>query len=217
MLTLQNDPPSLDTGVDDKEQYKNYSKLFRKMINECLRKDPDKRPTAKQLLKNEFFKKAKVKRKGFFLTTFNVAEHSTEFRLRRFSLYPYILTFYFCHLLFTFTMANQAPLISGQSLHHGFQTVLLTPASLPFTFALLLYCLRFQDKAYLTKTLLSEGAPVKPQKVTRVKGSSGKLHKTEGGGWEWSDEEFDENEESEEGEGGAAAAAAGDNSGARVS
>ena len=61
MMTLQNQPPTLDMCAEEKDQYKNYSKTFRKMIGECLRKDPSERPTAKQLLKHDFFKKAKDK------------------------------------------------------------------------------------------------------------------------------------------------------------
>lgn len=59
MMTLQNDPPTLDMCAEEKDQYKNYSKTFRKMIAECLKKDPTERPTAKQLLKHDFFRKAK--------------------------------------------------------------------------------------------------------------------------------------------------------------
>jgi len=55
MLTLQNEPPTLDR---DQASHK-FSKTFKEMIDSCLVKDPTKRPTSEKLLQHSFFKQAK--------------------------------------------------------------------------------------------------------------------------------------------------------------
>ena len=44
MLTLQNDPPTLELCGDlNHDDYKKYSKMFRKFVDSCLQKDADAR------------------------------------------------------------------------------------------------------------------------------------------------------------------------------
>lgn len=59
IYTLNNAPPTLDLKL---EGNKKYSKKLKAMIDLCLTKDPAKRPSAQELLKNPFFQKAKDKK-----------------------------------------------------------------------------------------------------------------------------------------------------------
>ncbi|KAG8072709.1 hypothetical protein GUJ93_ZPchr0006g43769 [Zizania palustris] len=54
LMTLQNAPPGLDYERDKK-----FSRHFKQMVAMCLVKDPSKRPSAKKLLKQPFFKQAR--------------------------------------------------------------------------------------------------------------------------------------------------------------
>ncbi|CEP14946.1 hypothetical protein [Parasitella parasitica] len=55
MMTLSNAPPTLDREGGKHK----YSRAFKDMIDSCLQKDPNKRPSADKLLLHPFFKQAK--------------------------------------------------------------------------------------------------------------------------------------------------------------
>ncbi|KAI1317519.1 hypothetical protein EDD11_008326 [Mortierella claussenii] len=63
MLTLSNDPPTLDR---DSTKHR-YSKLLKEMIDSCLQKDPIRRPSAEKLLNHSFFKQ--TKKKSYLVTS----------------------------------------------------------------------------------------------------------------------------------------------------
>lgn len=67
LMTLQDEPPSVETypvqdGVASEWVRKN--KAFKTFITKCLIRQPDKRPTAEQMSKFDFFKKAKGAKKA---------------------------------------------------------------------------------------------------------------------------------------------------------
>lgn len=55
LMTLQNPPPSLE----DKTGRRHFSKHMRSVVARCLQKEPDKRPSATELLQDKFFKQAR--------------------------------------------------------------------------------------------------------------------------------------------------------------
>lgn len=56
MLTLQNDPPDIDTTASVPNQYVNYGHKFRKFTRVCLMKDPVQRSSARELLSHAYIK-----------------------------------------------------------------------------------------------------------------------------------------------------------------
>jgi len=55
LMTIQEDPPSLDSYTDE-ENEEQWSESFRSMTQLCLQKDPRKRPTCDELLSHPHFK-----------------------------------------------------------------------------------------------------------------------------------------------------------------
>lgn len=54
MMTLQNEPPTLERNKDKK-----FTRHFKDMIDSCLLKDPRKRPSAEKLMQHVFFRSSK--------------------------------------------------------------------------------------------------------------------------------------------------------------
>ncbi|EPY82636.1 hypothetical protein CB1_000638015 [Camelus ferus] len=251
MLTLQNDPPTLETGVEDKEMMKKYGKSFRKLLSLCLQKDPSKRPTAAELLKCKFFQKAKNREyliEKLLTRTPDIAQRAKKVVAIP-SIYSRVLLKLNQRAVLLWDGGRKGPGLSSAlvpwsrigltSVH--LLLVLNLPAVQRFSSFLIvdtiinlervsrvfsyLWRARGEVAVDLIEDTVFELSPAgcvvvflhqkmrtlisdQPQylvtqpcymsqqnSVRRVPGSSGHLHKTEDGDWEWSDDEMDEKSE----------------------
>ncbi|KPP66419.1 hypothetical protein Z043_115080 [Scleropages formosus] len=179
MLTLQNDPPVLETGVTDKEMVKKYGKSFRKMISLCLQKDPEKSRESPPDLGKAAPLRAASHRTASTAPLSQRAFYAASERRRVYALVQPRLEIRF----------RRVP-AEGELLNNCFCVRACVRA-----------CLYLHVS--LSVCMCSNLSRCPPVQVRRVPGSSGRLHKTEDGEWEWSDDELDV--ESEEGKAAVAA------------
>jgi len=67
-------PPTVDSYNKEERQHDVLSKDFHKFVKACLKRDPTKRPKAKDLLKDHFIKKAKTNQYVFNRVLFSLPE-----------------------------------------------------------------------------------------------------------------------------------------------
>lgn len=59
LMTLQNEPPTVDSTSSEGGKKSRYSSKFKEVVNACLKKEPSERLTAEKLLEKSFFKGVK--------------------------------------------------------------------------------------------------------------------------------------------------------------
>ncbi|XP_054270613.1 serine/threonine-protein kinase OSR1 isoform X3 [Macrosteles quadrilineatus] len=170
MLTLQNDPPTLDTGAEERDQYKAYGKTFRKMVIDCLQKDPTKRPTATELLKHPFFKKAKDRK--YLQQTLVAIGPSLETRVQK----KQAAVTREMMIEYMYYMQQMQYLGLYRHKQGGQKSLARIPS--------------FKPPSHLR---------ARPKATKRQPGASGRLHRTVTGEWVWSSEEEGDRSSDEEG------------------